>query len=124
MSSDAFKWVLLRHELPCGSWHFDWLLSRPDAPEAGLVSFRVFCDPLMATGRFEAIPTPDHRRVYLTYEGEVSGGRGRVTRVNEGLVTRIDRFDDSIEIVMSEPARVTFRGRANGENWVFECSRT
>jgi hypothetical protein len=27
----------------------------------------------------------DHRRIYLTYEGEVSGGRGHVRRVDTGV---------------------------------------
>jgi hypothetical protein len=124
LSSDAFKWVLLRHELPDGSWHYDWLLSRPDAPEQGLLSFRVFCDPISAVERFEAIPTPDHRRVYLTYEGEVSGGRGTVRRVGEGSVARISRCQDLLEIVVSEPVSVTLYGRADGPNWVFDRHRS
>jgi hypothetical protein len=28
---------------------------------------------------------PDHRQAYLTYEGELSGGRGHVKRVEQGI---------------------------------------
>lgn len=34
---------------------------------------------------FRAERLADHRREYLTYEGPVSGGRGRVRRVAEGV---------------------------------------
>ena len=32
----------------------------------------------------DATPLADHRLEYLTYEGEISGGRGHVTRWDEG----------------------------------------
>jgi len=86
--------VLLKHRLPDASWHYDWLLAR-DGDDQGdgagsLISFRVFLDirrPSLAA--FVAVRTPDHRPVYLTYEGEVSGERGVVERIAEG-VCRID----------------------------------
>ncbi len=76
--------VLLRHDLPDGSWHFDWLIDRGEG--GPLLSFRVvprIDDPQVLT--FDAERILDHRRDYLDYEGEVSGGRGMVRREAVGV---------------------------------------
>lgn len=92
--------VLLRHELPDGSWHFDWLLAREgdkDGVGAGpAITFRVM-EPIQDEGiaAFSAVRLPDHREMYLTYEGEVSGGRGQVHRIATGRC-RIDRETDNL----------------------------
>lgn len=75
-----FRWVLLRHDEPGGGHHFDWMFEAPG--HAGLVTFRLAEVPRGTS--FEAERLPDHRREYLQYEGEISGGRGRVSRVEEG----------------------------------------
>jgi len=71
------RYVVLHHT----GWnedHFDLML---EADTDG---------PLL-TWRLDAFPAPtrvqllaNHRRDYLTYEGDVSNGRGRVRRVAEG----------------------------------------
>ncbi|MBI1189487.1 MAG: hypothetical protein GC200_02225 [Tepidisphaera sp.] len=72
--------VLLRHTLPDGTGHFDWFLE--DRPAQVLRSFRLAIDPLASDAlAFEASPASDHRLAYLDFEGEVSGGRGHVSRV-------------------------------------------
>lgn len=78
------RWVLLRHDLPDGSWHYDWMLESGVHPEGGLVTFRVMVRVDEWSQGFEAQRLAPHRRAYLDYEGEVSGGRGRVERVGEG----------------------------------------
>jgi len=75
--------VLLRHELPDGSWHFDWLLEHTDHPDPLLAAFRVWV-PVHSTGAFEAQRMQDHRALYLEYEGPLSQGRGSVVRVQTG----------------------------------------
>lgn len=93
--------VLLRHELPDGSWHFDWMLERPPWGDAGrsaddrcLATWRVMerVDRVATVGtRVLGEPLADHRRVYLWHEGVVggkSGGRGTVQRLAEGEVGR------------------------------------
>ncbi len=84
--------VLLRHDLPDGSWHFDWMLERATAADAGLLTFRLEERPeaVGVGGTIAGERLGVHRREYLTYEGEVSGGRGRVTRAAAGrcAVTR------------------------------------
>ncbi|MEM8836425.1 MAG: hypothetical protein AAGD00_11490 [Planctomycetota bacterium] len=81
------RWVLLRHDLDDGSRHFDWLLERPgddahDLDRRSLLSFRL--QGLLGSEPFDAARMGDHRRAYLDYQGPVSGGRGRVSRVDEG----------------------------------------
>ncbi|MFG0274286.1 MAG: hypothetical protein ACF8QF_04435 [Phycisphaerales bacterium] len=88
------RMVLLKHSLPDGPWHYDWLLARDgDNTGAGagpLISFRVDVDLRQRSlAAFTAQRRADHRSEYLTYEGEISGGRGRVERIDAG-VCRID----------------------------------
>lgn len=80
-----FRWVLLRHELPDGTWHYDWMIE--EEGNEGLVCFRVMerIDQLAPGARFEGEHLADHRRAYLEYEGQISGGRGRVSRVAAGV---------------------------------------
>jgi hypothetical protein len=49
-----------------------------------LLTWRVVAGPEEWEGDVGAVRIGDHRMDYLTYEGEVSGGRGRVERVAEG----------------------------------------
>lgn len=95
--------VLLRHRLPDGSWHFDWMFrATPDA--IGLASFRVTA-PIHhpETDWFDAEQLGDHRDAYLTYEGPVSGGRGDVARVVSGWVTVEAYGDESIRLTLDMP---------------------
>ncbi|MCC7388292.1 MAG: hypothetical protein IT431_05945 [Phycisphaerales bacterium] len=79
--------VVLRHDLPDGSHHFDWLLE-PTPGDAGdervLIAWRLPVAPPAPSGRFEAVRLEPHRRLYLTYEGPIAGGRGTVARVASG----------------------------------------
>ncbi|QQE12430.1 hypothetical protein JD969_02855 [Planctomycetota bacterium] len=86
--------VLLRHETDEGA-HFDWLLGVPgvrygegakNGEEARLWTWRieVGSDGWEMGKRYEMVRNFDHRETYLTYEGEISGGRGMVVRVDEG----------------------------------------
>lgn len=91
--------VLLRHDLPDGGWHFDWLTER--SPGGPLLSFRLSDRPDAAGyhgGPGELMP--DHRREYLDYEGPVSGGRGHVRRVAAGHVTILNQSDWRIHVVV------------------------
>lgn len=79
--------VLLRHTLPDGSWHCDWMLERPaDAAERRLITFRTHArvDSPAVVG-FLAERLDDHRAAYLSYQGEVSGGQGTVRRLASGV---------------------------------------
>lgn len=112
--------VILRHDTPDGGWHFDWMILRESG---GLMTFRVAVRPDEASGEFEATRLADHRAAYLEYEGEISGGRGRVTRVARGEVRLVEASDERV-VVEGEygGTRMRWTGtRARGESWVFEC---
>lgn len=74
--------VLLLHE-GHGAAHIDLLIERDDGP---LVTYRapVGVSLLLDGGHeaaFDAERLPEHRRVYLDYEGAVSNNRGSVRRI-------------------------------------------
>ncbi len=64
----------------------------------------------LRTWAIDAVPTPgrdlpararaDQRREYLTYEGEVSGGRGEVRRWDEGTCTVEVWEEDRVRLVL------------------------
>jgi hypothetical protein len=114
--------VLLRHELPDGSGHFDWLLERPNYPD--LLTFRVQerIDQLgPGAAGFAATRLADHRRAYLTYEGPISDGRGSVTRVAAGTC-EVQEGPDGLRIrgAFGKGMRV-YEGRTldSGGSWQF-----
>ena len=89
--------VLLRHELPDGTSHVDWMIAPDDMDGRELlVTFRVAgrIDELTAGERLAARRIGDHRRAYLTCEGPVSDGRGTVTRLAGGVVVSWQRLPD------------------------------
>ena len=112
------NYVILRHE-GVADPHFDLMFET--RPGSELATWRSDRWPIET-------PTPlkrlkDHRRIYLDYEGELSGHRGRVHRVNHGQC-HVDIGQDavwSIDLVSGMPAgtRLVLR-QLNGERW--ECS--
>lgn len=125
-----FRWVLLRHELPSdttreghagqGSWHYDWMIEEEGSER--LVCFRVMVrvDALERGTRFEGERLADHRRAYLEYEGEISGGRGHVTRVAAGLCEGWRERDGAGGVLM-DAVKVVGRVKS-GSVWAFEVS--
>ena len=106
LSTVMTRFVVLRHELPDGSWHFDWLLDpggpREHPDERRLVSFRTLERPDLCGGAgFEARQMPDHRLLYLDFEGELSGsGRGRVARIVHGLCELHRAGPEGLEVTL------------------------
>jgi hypothetical protein len=95
--------VLLKHSLPDGTVHWDWLLER-ESGEARVMTFRVhqpwpvMAGPIARPWHAEALE--DHRTVYLQYEGPVSGNRGHVERAASGAVLwhGLDRRSIDLEV--------------------------
>ncbi len=83
-----FATVVLQHDLPDGTSHFDWLLAVDAASEKPLVSFRVDERPdLISESRWVDLDArPDHRPEYLQIEGKIDGERGTITRLAFGSV--------------------------------------
>lgn len=112
--------MLLRHEMPDGSWHYDWMLEWDGAPdpERALVAFRVSVRPDERVGlSFDAERIGAHRRLYLEYEGAVTGGRGRVVRVARGDMAGLRVAEDSIDVSLwIGGARARWRGVPMGRD--------
>ena len=62
--------------------HYEFLFDTTDT--SSLVTFRLPDWPLAPGSTHAALKLRDHRRIYLTYEGQISGDRGHVTHVAEG----------------------------------------
>ncbi|HRP63571.1 MAG TPA: hypothetical protein PK400_09785 [Phycisphaerales bacterium] len=79
--------VVLRHELPDGSAHWDWMIAPAVEGTAPLITFRLNDRPDSHNPKeLAATRLPDHRRLYLNYEGPISGDRGHVRRVRAGMI--------------------------------------
>ncbi len=92
------RMVLLRHETPDGGHHFDLMLERRAGDER-LLTFRLdrrieMGVPGVARGELLG----EHRAAYLEYEGEVSGGRGRVRREWLGEGELAEESDERVRI--------------------------
>lgn len=134
------RWVLLRHTLPDGSSHHDWMLERGEqrrgGASGGLLTFRLPAgvNPLDSSlKQFGGERIGLHRREYLEYEGPVSGGRGVVARIDSGLCEVVDSPPDGMSITLYHSdlrSILTWRGRlmaqgdaaAASEPWVFELA--
>jgi hypothetical protein len=81
------RFVVLHHVMPAGTgraaqWDF-MMADCPLAERDRLATWALEVPPETAVG-VEARRLPDHRAVYLGYEGPLSGGRGHVRRWDEG----------------------------------------
>jgi DNA polymerase Ligase (LigD) len=59
--------------------HWDFMLERGDALRTWAIDL-----PLVAGQDLPARALADHRLIYLDYEGEISGNRGSIRRVDAG----------------------------------------
>jgi len=115
------RWALLRHDLPDGQGHWDWLIQRTPAHDSPLLTFRL-AHPFDPFGRtvFEALRIPDHRAMYLEYEGPLTENRGSVRRVAAGravIELTPDRFRITFE---ARSGSAHFEAvRAKGDRWRF-----
>ncbi|MCP4170806.1 MAG: hypothetical protein GY758_08565 [Fuerstiella sp.] len=76
-ATQRFRFVILEHDSPF--LHWDLLLQQGRA----LAAWRLL-SPMVTTSWIPAEALPDHRLIYLDYEGPVSNNRGVVTRVASG----------------------------------------
>lgn len=77
--------------------HFDLLLEA--APDQLLLAFRLMQWPAVAE-RVERLA--DHRRIYLDYEGPISGGRGSVRRVCTGQCVIREKTERAIVVDLDD----------------------
>jgi hypothetical protein len=95
IGTTALRTVVIRHNLPDGSHHFDWMIARDETAKNPLITFRMNdrVDNLPDDDSSPAQRISDHRPEYLEYEGPVSGNRGHVQRARTGLVHHVTRHD-------------------------------
>jgi hypothetical protein len=80
------SFAILEHS-GCGPVHFDFLLE--DGAVLATWQFQRSLADLEAGSQRCCQKIHDHRLLYLTYEGEISGGRGQVCRVEQGKYKQI-----------------------------------
>jgi hypothetical protein len=111
------RFVILDHDQPFRHWDFllecgevlrAWRLRAEPVPDAPIV----------------AEPLPDHRLIYLEYEGPVGGGRGRVLRWDAGKFEwECDVADEALIRIAGE--RVCGRVRLHRADgvWTWQLSQ-
>ncbi len=100
------RFVILQHDGPEGL-HWDFMLETGPS----LAAWALPQAPGSAE-RIAARALPEHRLAYLDYEGPVSGGRGTVTRWDEGSY-EVERQAEGLLVVVLSGKRLT--GRATLE---------
>lgn len=87
------RFAILEHDWP--SRHWDLLLEDGDV----LLAWRLLEEPRVGT--VPAEKNADHRKIYLDYEGPISGNRGSVSRWDSGTFEWIERTNDELEALVS-----------------------
>ncbi len=110
--------VVLEHRLSDHDFHFDWLIDRdgrsplltfripPPSLVQGAPGARLPGCPLLSIAppaSFTAERIADHRRLYLDYEGPISGGRGEVRRIAAGDAEIVTETGESLEVRIRFP---------------------
>ena len=95
------RYVVLHHtgiENP----HYDLMLEL--TPGSELSTWRVSRWPPLADDAFT--PLPEHRRVYLEYEGPVSANRGKVKRAAAGEFQIIRQEPNQLIVLLTQTTRL------------------
>jgi hypothetical protein len=80
-----YRFVILHHQSPTGD-HWDIMLET----ESALTTWSIPPQsPVGSSFACSATRLPDHRKHYLDYEGEVTGNRGTVVRINTGTYEQL-----------------------------------
>ncbi len=88
------RFVVLEH-----SWngvHWDLMLEAGESLQTWAID-----EPITAGIELPARQLADHRLAYLTYEGPVSGQRGRVRRIAEGTFRRREWGPDHVRVELT-----------------------
>lgn len=113
----TLRYVVLHH-FCVPEPHFDFMIeSKPGGP---LFTWRCFYVPTEIAVT-TAVRLPNHRAIYLDYEGPVSGGRGRVTRVAGG---RCLLFRRDFRSYLFVPDRARYAQYVIGPIWAYPADRS
>jgi hypothetical protein len=112
-------YVILHHTAH-GPEHWDFMLDTGNA----LATWQLLDDPSLLNienhDPIRATRIGDHRRAYLNYEGPVSGGRGKVHRIDQGTCEMIEQTKKSWTIhlkgtILQGTFRLTLEHRRSNE---------
>jgi hypothetical protein len=90
----ARRFVVLEHEW--GGVHWDFMLEDGDHLRTWAID-----QPIVAGADLAARALPDHRLVYLTYEGSISGARGTVKRIDAGSFLPVEWGPDRVRVILA-----------------------
>jgi hypothetical protein len=88
------RFVILEHDWD--GMHWDLMLERGEVLRTWAIDA-----PIVAGVESPARALADHRRLYLEYEGPISGGRGTVRRVEEGRYDVLHWDEDRVVVRLS-----------------------
>ena len=88
------RFVVLEHVW--GEVHWDFMLERGEVLRTWAIDA-----PIVAGVELPARALADHRRLYLDYEGPISGDRGTVRRVEEGRYEALHWAPDRVVVRLS-----------------------
>jgi hypothetical protein len=108
------RFAVLHHAGGEGGPHFDFLFDTSNM--SSLVTFRLPEWPLTTGTTHAALKLRDHRRIYLTYEGQISGDRGHVSRVAEGDL-RVARSGASWLLSLPDARPFLIFNPVRGDEW-------
>ena len=107
------RFVILEH-----TWngvHFDVMVQAQDTLKTWSMEQMIVADqPMKARQR------PDHRLIYLDYEGSVSGDRGTVRRVVGGNYRTVSWAEDRVVLQLESPqlsGELRFETEERGGDW-------
>ena len=123
MSQASRRYVIVHHA-GIASPHFDLLFEwEPGEP---LTSFRCPAWPPSVGDVWDE--RPDHRRLYLDYEGPIDGDRGRVARVATGTIRHATLASDPPSLALAfDGLAVTIANVVDGDSltrWVVQTRKT
>jgi len=108
------RYVVLRHEgIPDA--HFDLMFETE--PGSMLQTWRLTDWPVRSVE--PATRIRDHRRAFLDFQGDLTGGRGMVIRIDEGTCT-LHQANGRVELKLASPPRRIVLEREPGpieERW-------
>ena len=110
-SAPTLRFTILRHERPVEP-HWDLLLEI--SGQDPLLAWQIRESPDQWPGQtLTARRLPDHRRIYLDYEGPLSNDRGHVTRYDTGVIAWTEFTTTEARFTL-QGARLRIAIRASG----------
>lgn len=88
------QFVLLEHVW--NGVHWDLMLEHGEVLRTWALD-----SPVVAGRELPARALPDHRRIYLDYEGEISGNRGHVRRIDRGPYQTLEWSADRVRVQLA-----------------------